>query len=68
MSHKLQIKEGAFIISDAHYSNLRPEFLSFIKDIYAKKLKPSIFDALFGNIPYTKIENDEILREIMIFI
>lgn len=66
MSHDLEIKEGAFIVADAHYSHKRPDFLDFLKDIYAKKLLPTqlilmgdIFDALFGEIPYTQIVNQE---------
>jgi len=57
---KIEIKEGAYIISDAHYSDLRPELLDFFLEIRAGRLKPSqiilmgdIFDALFGQIPYT---------------
>jgi len=69
MSHSLELLDGAFIISDAHYSHKRPEFLEFLKDIYSKKLKPSqiifmgdIFDALFGGIPYTLKENEEAVQ------
>jgi UDP-2,3-diacylglucosamine hydrolase len=64
MSHKLEILEGAFVVSDAHLSKQRPEFLLFLEDIYKKKLKPTqlilmgdIFDSLFGGIPYTQNEN-----------
>jgi UDP-2,3-diacylglucosamine hydrolase len=66
MSHNLRLKEGAFVISDAHYSRLRPELLGLIKDIHSKKLQPpqlilmgDIFDALFGGIPYACEENKE---------
>jgi UDP-2,3-diacylglucosamine hydrolase len=70
MSHKvLELKEGAFIISDAHFSHRREELLAFIEDIHAKKLSPTqlilmgdIFDALFGGIPYTYSENRELLK------
>ena len=62
------IKEGAFIVSDAHYSHLRPQFLEFIKAIDSKKLSPTqlifmgdIFDALFGQVKYTHIQNQEII-------
>lgn len=66
MSRSVEIKEGAFIVSDAHYSHLRPDFLDFLKDIYSKKLKPTqlilmgdIFDTLFGGVPYTSKINKE---------
>ena len=69
MSHNIELKEGAFIIGDAHYSSSRPELLSCIKDIQAKKLNPSqiifmgdIFDSLFGGIPYTYKENQELIN------
>lgn len=69
MSHKLQIKEGAFILGDAHYSHKRPELLEFIRAIHSKKLQPTqiifmgdIFDALFGSISNTIEENEEILK------
>ena len=69
MSHSIQIKEGAFFISDAHYSHLRPQLLDFFKDIYSKKLKPTqlilmgdIFDALFGGISYTQHVNTEAVK------
>ncbi len=66
MSHSLEIREGAFVVADAHYSYKRPQFLEFLKDISAKKLSPTqlilmgdIFDALFGQIPYTHKKNQE---------
>ncbi|MEN4054123.1 MULTISPECIES: metallophosphoesterase [Sulfurimonas] len=69
MSHNLELREGAYIISDAHYSLHRPELLALIKDIHSKKLQPSqlilmgdIFDALFGLIDYTYEENKEMIR------
>jgi len=69
MSRKpLELKEGAFIVSDAHYSHRKEEFLDFIKAIYKKELLPTqlilmgdIFDALFGGIDYTYAENQEII-------
>jgi len=71
MSHstdKIELKEGALIISDAHYSYLRPELLSLIKDIDTKKivtpqliLMGDIFDALFGSIEYTYKQNREMI-------
>jgi UDP-2,3-diacylglucosamine hydrolase len=68
MSHNIELKEGAFVISDAHYSHLRPELLYFIKEIHSKKLQPTqlifmgdIFDALFGEVQYTHKINSEII-------
>lgn len=67
--NNIEIKEGAFIVSDAHYSQIRPQFLDFLKDIDSKKLKPTqiilmgdIFDALFGEIPYTHKTNQEAIN------
>ncbi len=69
MSHKIEILEGAFVVSDAHYSHQRPELLDFIKDIHSKKLQPTqlilmgdIFDALFGGVPYTQKTNQEAIE------
>jgi UDP-2,3-diacylglucosamine hydrolase len=66
MSHNIKIKEGAFVVSDAHYSHLRPQLLDFLKDIHSKKLKPTqlilmgdIFDTLFGGVPTTTQINYE---------
>jgi len=63
------LKEGAFVISDAHYSNIRPELLDFLKAIHAKQLQPTqlilmgdIFDTLFGNVPYTQEVNSEAVQ------
>ena len=71
MSHNIELKEGAFIISDAHYASSRPELLSCIKDIQVKKLNPSqiifmgdIFDSLFGGIPFTYKGNQELIDSI----
>jgi len=69
MSHNpIEIQEGAFVISDAHYSPLRPQLLQFIKDIHSQKLQPTqlilmgdIFDALFGSIKHTYKMNAEII-------
>ncbi|MEA3370872.1 MAG: metallophosphoesterase [Campylobacterota bacterium] len=65
----IKIKEGAVVISDAHYSHLRPELLGLIKDIESKKIKATqlllmgdIFDALFGGISYTLNQNTEIVK------
>ncbi|MEA2091694.1 MAG: metallophosphoesterase, partial [Campylobacterota bacterium] len=69
MSHKIELKEGAFVISDAHYSHLRPELLNFLKAIHTKKLRPTqlifmgdIFDTLFNNVPYTHKLNAEAIK------
>jgi len=69
MSHKINILEGAFIVSDAHYSHKRPDFLAFLKDIHSKKLRPSqlilmgdIFDALFGGVFHTQKINLEAIK------
>lgn len=75
MSHNIiNIKEGAFLISDAHYSHKRPELLDFFKDIQDKKLKPTqlilmgdIFDLLIGGVSKSIRINQEmvdILNEI----
>ena len=69
MSHNIEILEGAFIVSDAHYSHQRPELLDFIKDIHSKKLCPTqlilmgdVFDALFGGVVYTQKVNQEAVK------
>jgi UDP-2,3-diacylglucosamine hydrolase len=70
MSHSpIEIKEGAFVISDAHYSHLRRELLGFIKAIHSKELQPTqlifmgdIFDALFGGVKYTQDKNREMIE------
>lgn len=70
MCHKnIEIKKGAFVLSDAHYSPLRPELLAFIQAIHSKEFQPTqlilmgdIFDALFGGIPFTCKENAPMLR------
>lgn len=74
----LEIKEGAFIIADAHYSHLRPELLTLIEEIHSKKLQPTqlvlmgdIFDALFGDVEYTQEINArmiELINDISKFI
>lgn len=69
MSHNIEIKDGAFVIADAHYSNFRPSFLEFLKKIHLKELKPTqliflgdIFDALFGEVSYTQVINQEAIK------
>ena len=68
MSHNLELKEGAFVISDAHYSHRRPQLLNFLQDIYSDRFSPSqlifmgdIFDTLFGEVPYTHKINSKII-------
>jgi len=65
----ITIKEGAYLISDAHYSDLRPELLNLIQEIHSKKLLPTqlilmgdIFDALFGGVAYTQKKNRKMIR------
>ena len=62
----IELKEGAFVVSDAHYSHKRPQFLDFLKDIESKKLNPTqlifmgdIFDALIGGVEKTSENNQE---------
>jgi UDP-2,3-diacylglucosamine hydrolase len=69
MSHSFELQVGAYIISDAHYSHLREELLSFFKEIESRKLLPTqlilmgdIFDALFGSVKYTYEKNSEIMQ------
>ena len=68
MSHNVELKEGAFIVCDAHFSHQRPELYDFIKAIHSKDLKPTqlilmgdIFDALFGGVDYTLELNKELV-------
>jgi len=68
------LKEGAFVITDAHYSHARVEFLEFLKAIKLKKLLPTqlvllgdIFDTLFGQVSFTleiNLEAIDLLNEI----
>lgn len=74
MFHNLVLREGAFVIADAHCSHMRGDFLDLLKDIKLKKLLPTqlillgdIFDTLFGQVAYTLEINSEainILNEI----
>ena len=65
MSHKeFILKEGAFVIADAHYSLQNSHFYNFLEAIISKKLQPTqlillgdIFDALFGEIKQTHKQN-----------
>jgi UDP-2,3-diacylglucosamine hydrolase len=70
MFHKpLVLQEGAIIVSDAHYSELRPDLLALLEQIHSQKLLTSqlvlmgdIFDALFGDVAYTQRKNQKIIR------
>lgn len=71
MSHNITLKEGALIVADAHYSHQRPELLAFLKEIYAQNIPATqlflmgdIFDALFGEVPYTHVQNQEAIEVI----
>ena len=66
---KIELNEGAYLVSDAHYSSTRPELLHFLKAIQNKELLPSqlilmgdIFDALFGGIKKTLEKNQEAIE------
>jgi len=61
--------EGAYLISDAHYSEYRPELLRLIEQIHTKELLPTqlilmgdIFDALFGDVAFTHKQNQKIIQ------
>ena len=61
--------EGAFIISDAHYSERHPNLLHLIEQIHSQELLPTqlilmgdIFDALFGDVAYTERKNRKMIR------
>jgi len=69
MSHNIELREGAYIITDAHYSSRRPELFDFLEAIYLKELQPSqlillgdIFDALFGSIAFTYTNNRSVIE------
>ena len=68
MSHKLELKEGALLIADAHYSPSRPELLQLIEAIATQKVQTpqlilmgDIFDNLFGSIEYTYEANQKMI-------
>ncbi len=69
MSHSFEIKEGAFILSDAHYSPHRPELRTLLQEIDLGHLHPSqlilmgdIFDTLFAPIAYTLDANASMIE------
>ena len=62
----IKIQNGAFFITDAHYSSKHPALLDFLKAIQSKQLLPTqlifmgdIFDALFGGVQRTSVLNEE---------
>jgi UDP-2,3-diacylglucosamine hydrolase len=68
MSHKLELREGAILISDAHYSPQKPQLFSLLEDIYRQKIQTTqlifmgdVFDALFGSINYTYEKNQRMI-------
>lgn len=65
----IEIIDGAYLISDAHYSHKRPELLNFFKDIQNKKLQPTqlilmgdIFDLLIGGVNKSVKTNKDIIN------
>lgn len=63
----LKLKEGAFLVSDAHYSKDKNNFLEFLE--FVKKTKPpqlilfgDIFDTLFGDINKTYQKNKDAIK------
>ena len=68
MSLDFELKEGAFIISDAHYSKKRPELEKLFVQIDSGVLQPTqlilmgdIFDTLFAPIPKTLHVNKKMI-------
>lgn len=66
MSHSVELKEGAFLVGDAHYSVKRPQLLAFLKAIHSKKITPTqlifmgdIFDVLVGGVELSIEANKE---------
>jgi UDP-2,3-diacylglucosamine hydrolase len=62
---EIELRSGAVIVSDAHYSELRPELLGFLQTLEEREDLPQlilmgdIFDLLFGEIPLTHERNQE---------
>ncbi len=61
-----EIKEGAILVSDAHYGVLRPKLLPFLQDLASGRTQATqlillgdIFDLLFGPIDLTRERNRE---------
>ena len=72
MSLKLfELKDGAIIIADAHYSVQRPKLLKLLKFVLFNKIEATqlilmgdIFDILFGPISLTYQRNKELVETI----
>lgn len=67
--NSFELKEGALLIADAHYSERQGELLKLIEQIHSRKILPSqlilmgdIFDALFGGVSYTEKKNRKMIR------
>ena len=66
-----ELKVGAILVADAHYSDNHPEFFDFLKalesgDIVTPQLilMGDIFDLLFGYVPITQQRNHEVIASI----
>ncbi len=66
-----ELKAGALIIADAHYSAQHPKLLQLLHDILYENIKASqlilmgdIFDLLFGPIPLSYRRNREVINTI----
>ncbi len=69
----MEIRHGAILVTDAHYNKPKGEdaFLAFVQKIQNKEIPASqlflfgdIFDALFGGVPHTAVENQELIDAI----
>jgi UDP-2,3-diacylglucosamine hydrolase len=61
-----ELKAGALLVADAHYSSRRPQLLNFLKAVASGGIAATqlilmgdIFDLLFGGIPMTQERNRE---------
>ena len=66
MSHNIILKEGALLISDAHYSDEYPQFYSFLQALESGEIKTDqlilmgdMFELLFGIIKVTCKDNQK---------
>lgn len=62
----IDLKPGALLVADAHYSEQRPELLDFLKAVASERIPATqlilmgdVFDLLFGPIPLTHERNAE---------
>jgi len=71
MSHKhstITLKEGAWLIADAHYAHYQRTFYSFLSSFTPSELPPQIilmgdiFDLLFGHAPNSIAPNMEMVQ------